>query len=240
MCLLASMYERGLGTSRDLAEATKWYTKAATYGNFGAKAWLEHPGDHSQAEVPPIASTSGEEMLRNSNFAAGNSHWDGDGEKIVQDALDNDNPFASPQTSNDATGLVVKLKNSEWTKVAQDFESRPGNLRLTVTYSVSTDFKFSNLARDYANLPQSINFNYWDAFATQVGDWVVMLCDVAARHQSYREISPPSGSAHSQTYIHIMTALSGEQETICLAFPPGQGTIILQKVSLIPDENSSP
>ena len=35
------MYENGEGVPKDMAEATKWYRKAAEQGDADAKEWLE-------------------------------------------------------------------------------------------------------------------------------------------------------------------------------------------------------
>jgi uncharacterized protein len=226
MSFLASMYERGVGTPKDMTAAGKWYTQAAASGDATAEDWVHHHTLGSQAQ--------GDELLNNSNFALGNSHWDGDGEKIIQDTTDHADPNLD---STDPTGLTVKLKSAKWTKVTQDFDSRSGNLRLIIVYSVSLDFKLSDRGNDYTDLPQNIDLSYWDPFATNTGTWVAMLCDVAGRHQTYVEIPPPPAASNSQTFTHVLTATSDQKKTICLAFPPGQGTITLHKVSLIPDHD---
>jgi hypothetical protein len=174
-----------------------------------------------------------DELLTNSKFDLGNSHWDGDAEKISLPDPADANPLAPPPASS--TNIVLKLKSGEWTKMSQDFESPGGNMVIKVTYSVSSDFTLSHRSADFENLPASIDAGYWWAFSTQPGNWVIMLGDYVARNEQYREISAPKIiSSGPQTYTHPITAQSGGKKTLYLGFPPGTGTITFQEISLTP------
>jgi len=179
-----------------------------------------------------------DELLLNSKFTLGNSHWDGDAEKVALTDSDNENPLDQTAASSAPPVLVLKLKNSEWTKVSQDFSSPPGNVLLTVVYIVSNDFQLSNHRNDYENLPGSIGATFWWAFPTPVGNWVAMLGDVGARHEEYKEILPPTVNPTTpQTFLHRFSTESNGQKTLYLTFPPGTGTITFKQISLSPDRS---
>jgi hypothetical protein len=178
--------------------------------------------------APLTPAWAGDDLLENSDFSDGINHWYGNC-KTPAEVLSED---ADAPISPTATGLVVKLRHNDWTKVTQDFEAKPGSLALSMTYSVSAGLTFSTRPDDYTNVPGSIGFSAWAAFASQPGQWVMMLCDIASGHATFWKITPKPGTA-PQTYNTAFDGMkSDERKTICLAFPPGDGLIIFQKISL--------
>jgi hypothetical protein len=168
--------------------------------------------------------------LENGDFSDGINHWHGDGRAPADFASDNPLAAADPLTSK---GLIIVLKHFDWTKVAQDFKGKIAAGVLKVTYMVSPDLTFSSKPEDYQNMPDHIGYDRWLAFNTPPGSWVLFLSDFASSMGSYIPIAPTLGSATPQTFRDKVGGLTPlEDKTITLAFPPGQGKIILLNVSL--------
>jgi hypothetical protein len=168
--------------------------------------------------------------LQNGDFIDGITHWYGDGRAPADFA--NDNPLAKPDPFT-SKGLIIPLKHTSWTKIAQDFKGKISSGILTVTYMVSPDLAFSDKADDYLNMPDHIGYDGWAAFNTKPGEWVFFISDFGSSRGIYNTVKPTLGSSTPQTYrngIHGLTPL--EDKTITLAFPPGTGTVVILSISL--------
>ena len=180
----------------------------------------------------PLGLLQAEPILQNSDFLDGMAHWYGDCRTTADMAADSDDPAI--QASTPKPGLVVKLRSGSWTKVQQDFATPPGTLNLAITYTVSPDLKFSTSPDDYTNMTGAVGFTAWRAYPTQIAHWCVLMCDVAAGHANISQFLPqitPDPQTVQGTFSRLK---SNEQKTICLAFPPGQGTVTFQNISLTP------
>ena len=58
-------------------------------------------------------------LLKNGDFSSGINHWEGDCHTPDSSSFD---PTAAAPTS----GVVVKLRHADWTKVTQDFDGKIG------------------------------------------------------------------------------------------------------------------
>ena len=127
---------------------------------------------------------------------------------------------------------MVKLRAGDWTKLNQDFETKSGKMTLTVTYLLSPGLTFSQRPEDYTNTTGAIGYTAWAAYATPVGRWVVLLCDIAAGHANAFDLSPKVEGTTPQTFTASFLGKSDQQKTVCLAFPPGHGFVTVEKVSI--------
>jgi hypothetical protein len=70
--------------------------------------------------------------------------------------------------------------------------------------------------------------------------WLLMIVDFPENLMTYFEIHPTLGSSNLQTVTGTIPKLAAhEEKSIFIAFPPGQGTVTLQAVQLMPSSNSS-
>ena len=101
--------------------------------------------------VGAAVAAADDNLLQNGDFSDGIAHWYGDCHTVDSDSLGLSTPASAP-------GVLVKLRDGEWTKVIQDFDGKAGIYTLKITYSASPDLAFSTNADDYTNLPAKIDF----------------------------------------------------------------------------------
>jgi hypothetical protein len=167
-------------------------------------------------------------ILQNGDFSDGIAHWYGDCHTIADMSSEVD--YKAPASGS---GIVVKLRAADWTKVNQDFDAHPGMLHFTVTYELSPGSTFSQRPDDYTNTTGSLGYTAWKAYSTSVGRWVMMLCDIAAGHANIFEVPSNNKDSGPQTLDASFQASSNDTKSICLGFPPGKGFITLEKVSVM-------
>jgi hypothetical protein len=171
-----------------------------------------------------------DEELKNPDFTNGRSHWQGDGVAAAERNTDA-NPLAQTDSSQNG-GLVIKLSRRDWTRVSQDFRPLNANGVLTVVYKFSDNLAFSTDPDDYKNVPQKMNFGAFKPFDIKAGNWIALFIETARFEMDYYNITPLA-SSDTQTYKGDISGLVPRvDKTICLAFPPGVGTITLLHVGL--------
>ena len=171
--------------------------------------------------------------IQNGDFADGINHWRGNGRAPADFApgspMDKPDPFTSK-------GLIIPLRHVDWTKVAQDFKGKSTHGVLSIPYMVSPDLVFSTKPDDYVNIPDHMHYDGWQAINTPPGDWIVFIADFGRSHYTYYEIKPNLGSSAPQTYQARVTGLTPlEDKTITVAFPPGDGKVVILQISLTDD-----
>jgi hypothetical protein len=170
------------------------------------------------------------DILANGDFADGAAHWRGDG-KSPSDA-------GQP----DATGLIIQLDPTKWTKISQVFNTRESALSFTITYKTSSDCAFSNDASKGTDLMVSVEdlisltgTRYRNPLRLKAGSWLLMVNDPSEASMTYYEIQAKIGSPDAQTVTgNIPKLVAHEEKQIFLAFPPGTGTITVTKIALAP------
>lgn len=177
------------------------------------------------------AAVADDNLLQNGDFSRGIAHWEGDCHTPDSDVVD----LSSNPTGN-SSGVIVKLRHGDWSKMSQDFDGKVGEYLLTLTYSVSPDFKFSTRADDYVNTPAKIGLTAFLAFNTAPGEWVLFVTDMGAGHCSYWTISPKTNAPGVQKITTRVNLDSGDsaKKGFYLAFPPGEGFVTLQGITLVP------
>jgi hypothetical protein len=206
------------------------------------------------AAAPLLAqddSGSSDEVLKNATFSDGTTYWHGDCKPAGSDSSTD---FIT--SSSNATGLMVELHSTSWTKVTQEIRSKPappGSV-LTVTYQVSSDFKLSDRSADYVNCGPNVGFGGAN-IPSQQGKIIAFvdvpplsrssisanggnntLITIYDDHVSYAYIAPAAAQS-PQTFtvtMHPPPPTPDCHQTFCLAFPPGSGSITFTKVSLAP------
>lgn len=173
-----------------------------------------------------------DEELKNPDFSDGRSHWEGDGES----ALAAENADAAPSLTETnvtpASGLLLKLSRRDWTRVTQDFRPLGSSGTLTVVYKFSDGLTFSTDTRDYVNVPALMNFGSFKSFNIKPGTWIALFIESARMEMDYYKVTPQPGTG-TQTYKgNVDNLVPREDKTICLAFPPGTGTVTLLHVGL--------
>lgn len=176
--------------------------------------------------APVLADTN---LLKNGNFENGINHWEGDCHTPDSSTFD-------PSVTAPASGVVVKLRHSDWTQVTQDFDGKVGIYRLSVTYTVSPGLKFSDRPDDYINVPGKLGYSRLRAFTGHLGNWVAIVNDLGAMHYTYWDITPKIDAPGAQTLTLRVQLDSNDDEKkgFYLVFPPGDGFITLQNISLTP------
>jgi len=168
--------------------------------------------------------------LKNGDFSEGESYWHGDGKSLSDYASDNPGSQALTDAAN---GLVIPLKPDKWTKVVQDFHGQGGSAVMTITYTVSSDFSFSDDEKEYRNVPNKIDFNAWKAFKIAKGKWLVFISDFGKFRGTYYPMPGPKAGDGAETLTAKIEGLTPHSDkTIALAFPPGTGEIVLLSVSI--------
>ncbi len=173
-------------------------------------------------------ATADDNLLRNGDFSSGLSHWEGDCHTVASSTFDDS--ITSPPT----TGVIVKLRHSDWSRVTQDFPGKVGVFTLTINYSVSPDIKFSDRADDYTNVPGRLDLNELKPFDGAPGQWSVIVTDVGANRYTSWQITPKPGATGTQTVsaqVHL-DSNDYQNKGFFLAFPPGAGYINLQSITL--------
>jgi hypothetical protein len=169
-------------------------------------------------------------VLKNSDFADGPLNWKGDGRTPAdmkpEDSLDNS---TSPYGDK---GLVIPLKPHAWTKVVQEFRTPSSAVTLALTYKIAPNTVFSTSEEDYKNVPNHIDFNGWKPFDGKVGGWMVMLSDFSKGRIFANAVIPAVGNGEQNSTGTFDSLTPDGDKTICLAFPPGTGAVILLNVTL--------
>jgi hypothetical protein len=167
------------------------------------------------------------DLIRNGDFSGGINHWEGDLHTADSSS------FADGETPP-TSGVVVKLHHGSWSQVIQDITGKVGEYKVSITYSTSTDLKFSTRAEDYQNVPGQLGYAIMP-FSSEPGKWNLIIIDRAAGHYNYWKIPATSGTG-AQTVNFGVQLDTGDDATkgFILIFPPGDGFINLQKVSMKP------
>ena len=169
-----------------------------------------------------LTAFADDNLLQNGDFSSGLAEWEGDCHTAGSASDD----------SGATTGVVVKM-HSDWTKMTQDFESKPGSYLLTITYTVSQDFAPSQRPEDYQNVTGQLELSRLSPLNTTPGAWLIMISDIGAMHYNYWQITP-STTAGVQTIHTVVQVASDATKGFFLGFPPGTGTINIQNISLKP------
>jgi len=171
-----------------------------------------------------------DDWLANGDFSDGISHWYGEAKAPADFAPPDPFTKADPLTSQ---GMIVPLSGGVWKKVSQDFKGKSANGILTVSYVLSPDLAFSKRPDDYQNMPDKIGYDHWVAFNTPPDSWVIFVSELEQEKGAYYVIQPEIGSTKEQTFTASLKDMTPwSPKTICLAFPPGAGTIVLHKVEI--------
>ena len=171
-------------------------------------------------------------MIQNGNFADGTTHWHGDGRTPADLAADN--PLATPDPSL-SKGMIIPLKATQWTKIAQDVNIKSPDAQLTITFQFSPGLTFSNKPDDYTGVPAHLGWG-WKPFSGPPGAWMIDITDSEGIHGTHGFVNPdPKAKPGApETYRTNMSKLyTGSGTALTLAFPPGTGTVTILSVSLV-------
>ncbi len=203
-----------------------------------------------RADDAPQAAPN--EILQNSVFSDGTTLWHGDCKPA---GSDESTDFITSKSN--PTGLLIELRSKNWTKVTQELRGNvaPASAVLTVTYQVSSDFKPSDRSELYGNVGPAAGFPgarvYGEigkisafidvppltrATSSPAGDYTqITIFDDAVSSGSFT----PSTDASAQTVtikLRPPPPTKESHQTLCLAFPPGHGSITITKISLVPGQ----
>jgi hypothetical protein len=182
-----------------------------------------------------FADDADNNILKNGDFSSGVNHWEGDCHTPDSASFD-------PSETAPTSGVVVKLRPADWTQVIQDFEGGIGRYNVSITYVPSPDLKFSDKPEDYNNIPGQLGYSALGQFSMLPGRWALLVNDLGAGHYWYWKIEPKLGGTNAQT-LNLRVQLDSGAESdkgFILVFPPGQGYINLQKISMTPAAPGNP
>jgi hypothetical protein len=172
-----------------------------------------------------------DQELKNTDFADGISHWEGDGESAA-DAGNSDAGGIPDPNAPAPTGVVIKLSPHNWTKIAQEFRPLQPNGVLTVVYKFSDDLAFSTDPEDYNHVPQKMGYGAFKPFHIKPGKWVALFIETAHLEMDYYKMKSQPGSAVQTSQCTIKGLVPREDKIVALAFPPGTGMVTILHVGL--------
>ena len=178
-----------------------------------------------------LTNLRADNWLQNGDFADGADHWRGDG-KTPADMAPSD-PFAKPDPLL-SKGLIIPLRDRQWTKISQNFRTKASELVFTVTFVFSPGLTFSDRNEDYVNIPKQIDNNLYLSFDLGKNQMMALFTDFGNGAKGvYYKFDPKLGTNGVQTLRADVTQLSPlEDEVVTIAFPPGQGNVVIQSVTL--------
>lgn len=182
--------------------------------------------------IGSLSFVQADDILLNGDFADGKTHWHGDGD--------------SPETGG---RLVITLNPDKWTAVYQTFSAEIAPLQLKITYELSSDCTLlatqsteqptapltSDALREATGLPNTI-FNIGLAHNCA---WLILLVgDGTMVEERHVYIRPNKKNPY--VFNEAISPWNGkfDDTSLCLAFPPGHGTVTLTKVELLPPKTS--
>jgi len=176
--------------------------------------------------------TARADILANGNFADGTTHWRGD---------------AHGPSDAFTQGILIQLDQEKWTKISQVFNTRENALDFSITYKTSSDCSLATgpsvgsvRKLSVPELARMVDMRFKNGIRLKPSSWLLMIVDPAENLMNYYEIQPILGSPDPQTVTGTIPKLAAhEEKTIYLAFPPGQGTITLLTVQLMPTAGPS-
>jgi hypothetical protein len=161
----------------------------------------------------------GDESIKNADFTDGINHWEGDGLSVAAEGTG-------------TQGLIIKLQAHDWTRTTQDFRPLQTSGVLKIVFQCSDDLQFSTDPKDYRGITGKAGFSDFKSPRLDPGNWVVFLLETAGVELTYFPIKPAAGTA-VQTFTSNVTGLvAREDKIICLAFPPGTGSVTLLHIGL--------
>ena len=176
-----------------------------------------------------LALMADNNLLKNGDFSSGINFWDGDCRTPDSGAVDFNTPAAT------STGVVVRLRHLDWTKVTQDFDGNIGDYIATISYSVSPDLKFSDKAEDYQNITEKSELTRLKDLKSDPGQWVLIINDLGILRYTYWKIVPKIAAGIQTVNAHVkLDSDATEKKGFYLLFPPGEGTITLHSITLVP------
>ena len=119
-----------------------------------------------------------------------------------------------------------------WTKIAQDFKVSSAGAVLTITYQLSPGLTFSTKPEDYVGVPAQLGWG-WKPFNGSAGSWMADVTAEDGIHGTHSFIKAVVGTSSPQTFRAQFKGLApGGGQTLTLAFPPGDGTVVVLSASV--------
>jgi hypothetical protein len=169
-----------------------------------------------------------DDIILNGNFSDGKTHWHGDGD--VPDL---------------GGSLVITLKPDKWTVVYQDFSAEATQVRLKITYSYSDDCTLATKRSPDQLVPplDALGLEQATGMENSIGSfnlpgsasWMVLIAS-GGRFRGEHPVYPGTNETNPRTFSTTLTEWTRQfdREDLCLAFPPGTGTVTITEVKVIP------
>jgi len=183
-----------------------------------------------------------DDIVANGDFSQGPANWDGDVPNADDVAMQN---FTSGKGATPA-GITIQLQQDKWTYISQVVHTTEDSLKCTVAWRISPDCslitdaaqgKGSVMSKDtFGNLT---GYDYGYSMPVAAGQWILM----AVKRESGMPKTPWDAcevalhgdpSKQQNATVSFNSLGSYGEKKIVLAFPPGQGSITILKVSLTP------
>ena len=82
-------------------------------------------------------------------------------------------------------------------------------------------------------MPKKLGFTALKEFRLKRGEFCFIVTDTASGHFAYCGVKPKRNDSTSQTVTGELTLdAAADQQTFCVAFPPGNGVVTVQDVSM--------
>jgi hypothetical protein len=159
--------------------------------------------------------------LTNGDFSDDLAHWSG-----VH--APEDNPDGSR-----GQGARLKFSPSEWTIATHDVDLPAGAFKLHVAFTFPAAVNFSVNIPDYIGLKQIIGIPTENYVEAHPGEWLVVLADETDNHSLLWRVTP-TAKVGPQSYTFTLAGFNAaNRQTLKLAFPPGSGSVVLNRVTIV-------
>ena len=185
-----------------------------------------------------VLADNNSNLLQNGDMSSGIAHWEGDCHSSSNNSDAPPDLSASPAAPSASSGVYIKLRHQDWTKMTQDFEGKEGAYVFSITYSLSSDAKFSSSPDDYTDIPGATGMSRFPKFGIRTGTWGMIVLDLGAWRYWTWEVSPPAAGTSTTYTTPVKIGSSEGDKTLCLVFPPGEGIVTITNVSLVPQQGA--
>jgi hypothetical protein len=179
-----------------------------------------------------MPSAQAHDIIANGDFHDGKTHWQGDGD--------------APDVGGK---LIVTLKPDKWTVVVQKFSDNNKHLQLKVTYSLSdgcslavkrssSDSMVAPLTSHAFEQATGLENHISDVMLSSYAEWMILVVNDGYTWDR-TPVSFSETKENPRTFTGTISGWNGfDNNTLCLAFPPGTGTVTITDVELIPPKSA--
>ncbi len=133
--------------------------------------------------------------------------------------------------------MIIALSPTTWSRIYQTFSAGKGTLfSINVNYKLMRGLTTSDSPADYAQITHKIQVAGFDNYHSQQVNphqFYGILGNPGDSLITSEVYDPDYNSTDVQNYQHTYAPVpASDQKTFCLAFPPGNGTVVILGVAV--------